>query len=130
MLPSSFWSEKSSRSQGYESVNTDSTDGDHNRHDEIFPPEQNKTHSFDSDKEYNDEEQIKYRNHQNRSAWSLRALIFVCGNVVLFLISLSLFIARGNRWSTQPNKLYRQFTTYCKYTKIQPSNKPSKIFWA
>lgn len=116
MILSAFRSEKFS--QGYKSVDTDSTDGDHNRHDDRTSlTEENAKNCFDSEslfRKYNDEGQSKYRNPKDKSAWSLRGMIFVCGNVVLFLVSLSLFSARGYRWSNRPNEIYKQVTTYCK----------------
>ncbi|KAF3402443.1 hypothetical protein DPV78_003726 [Talaromyces pinophilus] len=114
MILSAFVSEKFSK--GYKSVDTDSTDGDHNRHDDRTSlTEENAKNYFDSEslfRKYNDEEHFKDRSINNQSAWSLRGMIFVCGNVVLFLMSLSLFFARGYRWSNRPNEIYRQVTTY------------------
>ncbi|KUL85008.1 hypothetical protein ZTR_07783 [Talaromyces verruculosus] len=75
MILSAFRSEKFSK--GYKSVDTDSTDGDHNRHDDG----ENVKNYFDSEslfRKYNDEEHFKDRSPKDQSAWSLRGMIFVC----------------------------------------------------
>lgn len=120
MILSAFRSEKFSK--GYKSVDTDSTDCDHNRHDDRPSlTEENAKNYFDSEsmlRKHNDEEHFKDRSPKDQSAWSPRGMIFVCGNVLLFLMSLLLFFARGYRWSNLPNEIYRQVTTYCKRTMI------------
>lgn len=114
-----FMSQQRARPQGYKSVDTESTDDEHNRYDdESSFIEQNEKSSIDSQsllKRYNDEEQLKYHNPKDYSSWSLRGMIFVCGNIVLSLIFLSRFFTHAYQWSSRPNEIYRQVTTYCKY---------------
>jgi hypothetical protein len=85
--------------QIYKSVDTESTDDEHDQDgDHPIPTDHNGRNSIDSEtllKRYTDEEQLEYRNVKDHLSWSLRRIAFVCGNIILFLISVSLFFRRG-----------------------------------
>lgn len=126
MIPSAFWPEKKLEAQGYRSIDTDSIDCNHNQHDDQASlPGQNVKNKFDAEsalERYNHEERIKHIKMQDHSVSLQWGKVFVCGNVCLFLISLSLFVC-GNRRANRPNNIYRQLTSYCKQIMITDSRR-------